>query len=412
MTPAEIRAVSKLGGHAAAGLVSRIEQAHLATGQRVFATLGPVSAMARPAHDRVTRAVYLAVRTVGRVAGAMGGPAASLLGAGSQPLSREPGGGRALAALNAVTGDRLGPDLAPLAIRMAVRAAGRDVNPLTADAVAAKFPHATPSVAVFVHGLAETENSWHWRAGASMPYGPRLAAEFGYTPVYIRYNTGRHVSGNGHDLAELLESLMTAWPERVGEILLIGHSMGGLVIRSACHYGRRDGAAWVNRVRDVFYLGSPHLGAPLARAAGYAGWALGQAPETRPFASMVTLSDGVKDLRYGYVRDDDWADCDQDCCIRDHRREAPLLAGANHYVVSATVTAGSDNPLGAAVGDLLVRSASAHGRRGAVRHIPFRVDLSRQLGGMHHFDLLNHRDVWAVMRDLLREHHDNAASPE
>jgi len=412
VTPAEIRAVSKLGGHAVAGLVSRLEQAHLATGKRVFTTLGPVSGMARPAHDSVTRAVYLAIRTASRAAAAMGGQAASVLGAGSHLLSREPGDGLALAALNAVTGDRLGPDLAPLAIRMAVRAGGHDVAPLTADAVAAKFPHATPSLAVFVHGLAETEDSWHWRASTSVPYGPRLAAEFSYTPIYIRYNTGRHVSSNGHDLAELLESLMAAWPERVGEVLLIGHSMGGLVIRSACHYGRRDGAAWVDRVRHIFYLGSPHLGAPLARAAGYAGWALGQAPETRPFASMVTLSDGVKDLRYGYVLDDDWADCDQDRCIRDHRREAPLLAGANHYVVSATVTAGPGDLLGAAVGDLLVRPASAHGRRGAVLHIPFRVDLGRQLGGMHHFDLLNHRDVWTVVRDLLREHHDNAASPE
>ncbi|MGD0701033.1 MAG: hypothetical protein ABSA02_14240 [Trebonia sp.] len=411
MTPAEIRAVGKLGGHAMAGLVSRIEQVHLATGQRAFTTLGPVSGMVRPAHDSVTRAVYLTVRTAGRAAGALGGQAASLLGAGRQPLSREPGGGLALATLNAVTGDQLGPDLAPLVIRMAVRADGHDLD-LTAGAVAAKFPHAPPSVAVFVHGLAETENSWQRRAGSSVPYGPRLAAEFGCTPVYIRYNTGRHVSANGHDLAELLENLMAAWPGQVGEILLIGHSMGGLVIRSACHYGRRDGAAWVDRVRHIFYLGSPHLGAPLARATGYAGWALGRVPETRPFASMVTSSAGVKDLRYGYVLDDDWADCDQDRCIRNHRREAPLLAGANHYALSATVTADSSGPLGAAVGDLLVQPASAHGRRGAVRHIPFRVDLGRQFGGMHHFDLLNHRDVWAVMRDLLREHHGNAPTTE
>ncbi|TVZ02005.1 hypothetical protein EAS64_31760 [Trebonia kvetii] len=275
MTPAEIRAVGKLGGHAMAGLVSRIEQAHLATGQRVFTTLGPVSGMARPAHDSVSRAVYLAVRATGRAAGTMGGQAVSLLGAARQPLRGGPGGGVAMAALNAVTGDRLGRDLAPLAIRMAVRADGYDLDPLTAGAVAAKFPHATPGIAVFVHGLAETENSWRRRARASAPYGPRLAAEFGYAPVHIRYNTGRHVSANGHDLAELLESLMAAWPEWVGEILLIGHSMGGLVIRSACHYGRRDGAAWVDRVRHIFYLGSPHLGAPLARAAGYAGWVLG-----------------------------------------------------------------------------------------------------------------------------------------
>jgi hypothetical protein len=410
VTPAEIRAVSKLGGHAFARLVSRIEQAHLATGRRAFSALGPASGVVQPAHDSVARAIYLTVRTAGRVAGVMGGQAASVLGAGGQPLGREPGGSLALAGLNAVTGDRLGPDLAALAISMAVRVGGQDVVPLDAGTVAVAFPQATPSMAVFVHGLAETENSWHRRASASVPYGPRLAAEFGYTPVYVRYNTGRHVSGNGHDLAELLASLTAAWPARVDEILLIGHSMGGLVIRSACHYGKRDGAAWVDRVRHVFYLGSPHLGAPLARATGYAGWALGQAPETRPFASLITSSDGIKDLRHGYVLDDDWADCDQDHCIRDHRADAPLLAGANHYAVSATITPDTRDPLGAAVGDLLVQPASAHGRRGATRHIPFRVDLGRQLGGMHHLDLLNHRDVWAAMRDLLRANRDGATS--
>lgn len=412
MTPAEVRAAGKLGGHVIAGLISRVEQAHLVTGKRAFTALGPVSEMIRPAHDSLTRAAYLAVRGVSQAAGAMGGRAAAPLGAGSKPLGRRPGGGLALAVLNAAIGDRLSADLAPLAIRMAVRADGHDLDPLTAGAVAAKFPRATSSVAVFVHGLGETENSWHWRAGASVPYGLRLAAEFGYTPVYIRYNTGRHVSSNGHDLAGLLESLTAVWPQRVGEILLVGHSMGGLVIRSACHYGHRDGAAWVDRVRHVFYLGSPHLGAPLARAAGYAGWVLGQVPEARPFASVLSSSDGVKDLRYGYVLDDDWAGCDQDNCLRDHRHEAALLAGANHYAVSGSVTVDPGHRFGAAVGDLLVQPASAHGRRGAARHIPFPAGLGRQVGGKHHFHLLNHSDVWAAMRDLLREHRTDAAGPK
>jgi len=115
-----------------------------------------------------------------------------------------------------------------------------------------------------------------------VPYGLRLRAELGYTPVYVRYNTGRHVSDSGHDLAGLLDALLAAWPRQVDEFLLVGHSMGGLVIRSACHYGRQASAPWVDRVRHVFYLGSPHLGAPAARAAGLAGWVLGKAAETRP----------------------------------------------------------------------------------------------------------------------------------
>ncbi len=329
----------------------------------------------------------------------MGGEAGILLGTDGQPAGREPAGNLALAALNMVAGEHLGPDLAPLAIRMAVRADGCDVG-LTPQRIATAFPHAAPRLVVFVHGLAETENSWHRRAPQSVTYGHHLRAEFGYTPVYVRYNTGQHISSSGHDLAGLLDGLAAAWPEQVEEILLVGHSMGGLVIRSACHYGREASAAWVGYIRHVFYLGSPHLGAPLARAAGLAGWALGQVPETRPFATLAAGPASVRDLRHGYVLDDDWTGCDQDCCLADHRCDAPLLAEANHYAISATVTADPGSPVGAVVGDLLVQPASAHGRRGPRQHVPF-PEPGRRLGGMHHFDLLNHPDVWAAMRGLL-----------
>ncbi len=407
MTPAEIRALSRLGGQAFAGLVSRIEQVHQAIGRRAFTPIGPAGAPARLVHDLVARGAYLAVREAGPAVAALGGETAALLGAGGEPAGREPRGNLAVAALNAVAGDQ--PGLAPLAIPMAVRAGGSDVG-RTAPAVAAAFPQATPRLAVFVHGLAETEDSWRRQAGQSAPYGHRLREEFGCTPVYVRFNTGRHVSESGHDLADLLDGLMMTWPAPVDEILLVGHSMGGLVIRSACHYGRQAEAAWVDRVRHVFYLGSPHLGAALARMAGLAGWALGQVPETRPFASLVTGSSSVRDLRYGYVLDDDWTGCDQDCCLRDHRSDTPLLATANHYAISATVTADPGHPFGAVVGDLLVQPASAHGRRGARQHVPFPLETGRRLGGMHHFDLLNHPDVWAAMRGLL-DHGFSQAQP-
>ncbi len=400
MTPAELRAAGRLGGLAFGGLVSRIEQVHQAIARRSFGPAGPAGAPVRSVHDTVARSTYLAVRAAGTVAGTAAGQAASLLGAGGEPADRDPAGNLALAALNAVAGDQFGPGLEPLAIKMAVRAVGRDVG-LTAGEVAAAFPRAMPRLAVFVHGLAETDNSWRRRAGDCAPYGDRLRAEFGYTPVYVRYNTGRHVSDSGRDLADLLDSLEGAWPEPVQEILLAGHSMGGLVIRSACHYGREASAGWVERVRHIFYLGSPHLGAPLARAAGAAGWILGKVPETRPFAALTAGSSSVRDLRHGYVLDDDWAGCSPGCCLRDHRSETALLAGANHYAISATVTPDPASPLGAVVGDLLVQPGSAHGRRGSRQHIPFPVHLGRGLGAMHHFDLLNHPDVWAAIRGLL-----------
>ena len=409
MTPTELRAAGRLGGYAVAGLTSRIERVHRAIAGRVFGQLGVAGAPVRVVHDAIAGGVYLAVRGGGMVAGAVSGEVAAQIGAGRGSvgsMAGTPAGNLALSALNAVTGDRLGTGLAPLTIGMAVRAAGRDVD-LTTGELAAAFPRATGRLAVFVHGLGANEDLWRWRSEGDqrVPYGERLRAEFGYTPVYVRYNTGRHVSANGRDLAALLDALTAAWPQQVGELLLAGHSMGGLVIRSACHYGQQASAAWTARVRHVFYIGSPHLGAPLARAAGFAGWALGRAAETRPFVTMVNgCSVGIKDLRYGYVLDEDWAGCDLDSCLRDHRHDAPLLAGANHYVISATVTADPGGKAGAVVGDLLVQPGSAHGRRGGIQHIGFRMESGRGLGGMHHVDLLSHPAVWDAMRSLLHGH--------
>jgi PGAP1-like protein len=373
MTPAELRAAGQLGGQALAGMVSRVEQVHRAVAGRAFGPLQDAAAPARAIHDAVSRGVYRTVRGVSSVAGSVGGLVASRFGRSDRPGGQASGGHlilAALAALNALAGDKFGPDLAPLTIQLAVRAGDRDVD-LNTDELATAFPRPTARLAVFVHGLAETELSWHRQAADHLPYGPRLQADFGYTPVYLRYNTGRHVCDNGHDLADLLDHLLASWPVPVSDLVLVGHSMGGLVIRSACHYGTLASALWVQRVRQLFYLGSPHLGAPLARAAGLAGMALSKTAETRPFVTLVSgSSSGITDLRYGYL-----------------------------IAISTTITADPGSPVGAVAGDLLVQPASASGRRGGRQPIPFPD--RRGLGGMHHFDLHNHPAVWAAMRDIL-----------
>ena len=129
---------------------------------------------------------------------------------------------------------------------MAVRAGGRDVA-RDAGSLRRAFPDATPRLAVFIHGLCETEDAWRLGAARHVPYGDRLRTELGYTPVYVRYNSGRHISHNGRALAALLEELATEWPVEVAEVALIGHSMGGLVARGACHYAGLAGTGLVAR---------------------------------------------------------------------------------------------------------------------------------------------------------------------
>lgn len=194
--------------------------------------------------------------------------------------------------------------------------------------------------------------------------------------------------------------MIQSWPVAIDEIALVGHSMGGLVARSACHYASRGGRRWAGAVRHVFCLGGPHLGADLEKGANVAGWAFGLLPETRPLRSLVNArSDGTKDLRFGACVEEDWHGHDPDEFLRDRCGETPFAPGVAYYFVSAVV---DDGPLGLAVGDLLVRVPSASGRAaGTGRHVTFPVANGRELSGLHHFDLLNHPSVYRQLSEWI-----------
>ena len=188
----------------------------------------------------------------------------------------------------------------------------------------------------------------------------------------------------------------------VAEVTLVGHSMGGLVARSACHYGAEEGHPWTEQLGHVFCLGTPHLGAPLERAANVAGWTLGRLPESRPFADLFfnRRSVGIKDLRFGNCIEEDWRDHHPDEFLRDRCQEVPFLPTAAYYFIGATLSRRPDAVSSRLVGDLLVQypSASGEGRR---RRIPFELDNGRHLPGLHHLDLLNHPDVYEQIREWL-----------
>jgi pimeloyl-ACP methyl ester carboxylesterase len=280
---------------------------------------------------------------------------------------------------------------------MTVRAGARDV-PLDRTSVAAAFPEATSRLVLFLHGLAEGDASWWLRTagddGTAGSYGDRLQRDLGCTPVYLRYNTGLRVSDNGRALSLLLADLAEAWPVQVREVSLIGHSMGGLVARSACHDATQRGAAWVALVRTIVTLGTPHLGAPLEKAVHVTEWLLSRLPETAPLARpLKARSVGVRDLRYGSIVEEDWLGHDPDELLRDRCTEVPLLDHVTYYFVAACLTRDPEHPAGRLVGDGLVRYPSASGQ-GHTRHIPFEIGHGAHIGGIGHFSLLNHPDVY------------------
>ena len=300
--------------------------------------------------------------------------------------------------IQGLRGDALEAESSALAQPMAVRAHGEVVPPERAP-LARAFGAATPKLAVFVHGLMETERAW--LLGGTPTYGERLAHDGDYTPLYVRYNSGRHISENGLELSKLLDALVGEWPVPVKEIALVGHSMGGLVARSACFQANEEGAIWVRRVRHVVSLGTPHMGAPLEQMTHYASAALDRVPETRPFARFLRRrSAGIRDLRQGSLVDEDWRGRGPDALRAAACREVPLLEGASHCFVSATVTRSARHPVGRLIGDWLVLVPSASGRSRS-RRIPFRAEDGLHVGKATHFALLNHPAVYAQLRDWL-----------
>ena len=376
MLSTEVKAAGELAGDVLAGAGSIVGDVQRGVSRRVFGALGVVAAPVRVMHDGITGAVHTSVRAGLRAVPHGGGRALALLTPpAGRGLADTTPGALALGALNGMWGDRIERDYEPLSFGMDLRVAGEE----------------TGRYAVFVHGLCETDAAW--RIGGGPSYGDRLRDEHGYTPVYARYNTGRHISDNGRALAAALDALAAD----AEEVVLVGHSMGGLVARSACHYGEKEGHGWTGALRHVFCLGSPHMGAPLERAVARATHWLRRLPETEPLTRPLTVrSAGVKDLRYGACLEEDWRDVDPDEWGPDRCADFPFLPTATYYYVGATLARDRDSPLGRIVGDLLVQFPSASGD-GPLRKLAFEIDHGLHVGGVNHMQLLNHPAVYAQL---------------
>jgi pimeloyl-ACP methyl ester carboxylesterase len=391
MQAGEARALGALAGRAMSGTADFVADVHLAILERSLPR-DPAGSAVGAAHRGIAGLVYAAVSGLTHGLGlAAGAGLAATRPADAHALSDSPAGGAALSALSGLYGDLLERDGSALAVRMTLRGPGGAVA-TDASSLAAAFPDATGRLAVFVHGLGETESAWRLFASAEEPatYGGRLRADLGFTPLYLRYNSGLPVAENGRRLAALLDAIVAAWPVAVDEVALVGHSMGGLVARSACGEGDRRGAAWVAALRHVFCLASPHHGAPLAKGLHAASSALARIPETRALARFLDLrSSGIKDLRFGL--------------------DEPFVPGVTYYAVSATVTRDPAHPVGHVVGDLLVRRDSARGQGPRGRRIPFEAGNTHHAAGRNHFHVLNDRGVYDQIRTWLAR--DALAAP-
>jgi len=335
----------------------------------------------------ITGLVYRAVRGSTRI---VGRSLDALLAAAPRTPRDHPSPEREalVAALNGVWGDHLAQTRNPLTIRMTLRVDGKAV----AD------PPVAPSgrLLVLVHGLAMNDLQWS-RNGHD--HGRALARDLGFTPLYLHYNSGRHVSHNGRDFALLLEDLVATWPVPIEELVIVGHSMGGLVTRAACHLGQ--GQRWRRHLTRLVFLGTPHHGAPLERGGRLVDAALGLSPYAAPLARLGrTRSAGINDLCFGNIQDADWQH--GNATSKDQRVATPLPGGVQTFLVAATTAPSAEGWRSAAVGDRLVPLASALGRhRDPALSLGVPAERCFVATGAHHWDLLDRADVYAQLHRWL-----------
>lgn len=387
----ELSALVRLAGASVDNLaLTPTESLHRAIADRVFGIGGPFAWPARFMHDRVAQTVYGVVRrSTGATTALISLTLSAVTGDDTRVLTRSRRGRAVVAALNAVAGDLLADQANELAIPMSVFVRGADVD-CHRMSLRRAFPQPRHRVAVFLHGLGETPDSW--RRGARPSFGSRLRRDLSTTPVYIRYNTGLRITDNGAKLDELLEALVAEWPVRLTEIIIVGHSMGGLVARAALDLGAAHGSRWTNRLRHLIALGSPHTGVRLEQLVHRAAGVLRGVPEARPLADVLDLrSAGIRDLRRGYVRDAML----EETMLRSHR-----FGGCTHTFITASVSGSPWYPLGWLIGDLLVHSASAAGRSHD-GEVVVASDNVFHLAPLTHFDLLDHPLVYRRIREVL-----------
>jgi pimeloyl-ACP methyl ester carboxylesterase len=285
--PSDLQGVSRLAIDGVIGVTDLVEHLHAA-----IALPGTSSHRTRG----ITGGVYRSVRGITRLVG--GGIDLAL-----SPLARirppeTPTGVAARSILNGVLGDHLHATGNPLAIGMTLQHAGRRISasgpPLSAE-------QARAHVVVFLHGLCL--HPGHWTPSSEeLALPERVAALPECTVLHLHYNSGRPIADNGRELSIRLDDLAARWPVALRRLTLVGHSMGGLIARSAAHHGLVDGLDWPARLQDLFTLGSPHAGAPLERAGHGLERLLGGTPYTRPFNRLGRMrSAGIRDLRHGRI---------------------------------------------------------------------------------------------------------------
>lgn len=312
---------------------------------------------------------------------------------GDQPLSRRQL--LAISSINGAFGDWLAQESRVWAQPMHLRRNGVAITP-DVEGLQKAVTHPNPHVIVLIHGLCLNEN--HWQPVDHQGFAARWEHHTDVTVFYVRYNTGLHIHENGQQLALLLEQLQKAYPIPIQRLSLIGHSMGGLVSRSACSYAQDLELGWLSILQDLACLGSPHQGAALERIGQWVTHTLGKGNLTASLGRAGRQrSAGIKDLRYGCLRHEDWQETHPDAPHPVKVTPLPLLPSVRYCLLASNWK----SPAGESLGDGLVQVSSAMARE--LGGDPMgQIKVCRPLlQGLHHMELPRHDAVFNVLNEWL-----------
>jgi pimeloyl-ACP methyl ester carboxylesterase len=391
----DLRGLTRLGFDAALGITDLVEAMHhtIASGAGIVGK-GPLGRT-----SGITGFVYGTVRGTTRLVGRGFDAALGALTPPALPRASSPAREATLAVLNGVWGDHMAASDNPLAIPTALRISGQALD-LSRAGLAARVAQPSRRILALAHGLCMNDLQW---ARNGHDHGKALSRELGFTPVYLHYNSGRHVSENGQDFAKRLEQLIDNWPLPVEELVIVGHSMGGLVARSACHSAAEAGHAWPSALKKLVFLGTPHHGAVLERGGHYVDMLFGISPYVAPFARLgKARSAGITDLRFGNVQAADWRGRDRHSQRHDDRTPTPLPHGVDAFIIAASKAKTVGGLHSRVIGDGLVPLASALGEHRDPQHaLKVPPHRTRIVTSADHWDLLSREDVCAQLRAWL-----------
>ncbi len=417
MRISDLRGVLRLAVQATAGVTRITEGVH----QSVWATLGRKGGNREGSTRGLTGAIYRLIEDITQITGKSADVVLAMLESGLEAdRDIEPRSERAevlLSVLNGVMGDRLAADKSPFAITMDIRhrrIATNSGHPQKRPHDLANsghpqipnsghpqiLPHKLTGVGgklvLLIHGLCLPDLDQHANHNlyANEP-GALLAARSNYYPLYLRYNSGLHISQNGQQLSVQLQRLIESWPDAVDELSVVAHSMGGLVMRSALQQAQQQGLTWPEHLKNIVFLGTPHHGAPLERAGNGLDLILEQTPFAKRFAPLGQLrSAGITDLRFGNLLQQDWDGRGRFEFKSDDRHIVPLPATVRCFTVAATL-AGKRNLLtDRLLGDGLVPLRSALGLHDqAERKLEFPAQAQHIAYNTGHLELLQKAEV-------------------